>query len=69
MDDDDDVRRGIGDPVTPDRSDGDETEDDTDGGFAPAPSRSQPSVGSKGRVLETVESEKAKPTHKGVYAW
>ncbi|KAI5210588.1 hypothetical protein E4T39_00103 [Aureobasidium subglaciale] len=65
MDDADDMRQELGDPVTPDKSDLDTEDDESDGGFAPAPmpsqsSRSQASVRSKPTTLDTVGPSQAK---------
>ncbi|KAI5205583.1 hypothetical protein AUEXF2481DRAFT_388214 [Aureobasidium subglaciale EXF-2481] len=65
MNEADDMRQELDDPLTPDKSDLDTEDEESDGGFAPAPmpsqsSRSQASLRSKPKTLETVGPSEAK---------
>ncbi|KAK6004019.1 hypothetical protein QM012_008869 [Aureobasidium pullulans] len=68
IDEESDMRQDLGEPLKFDKSDLDTEDDDSDGGFAPAPmpsqlslsqARSQPSVGAKGKTLETISPDEA----------
>ncbi|KAH0265062.1 hypothetical protein KCU91_g11660, partial [Aureobasidium melanogenum] len=70
MDEENDMRQDLDEPLKSDKSDLDTEDDDSDGGFAPAPmpsqpslsqARSQSSVGAKGKALETFTPNGIKP--------
>ncbi|KAG9683614.1 hypothetical protein KCU76_g12977, partial [Aureobasidium melanogenum] len=70
MDEENDMRQDLDEPLKSDKSDLDTEDDDSDGGFAPAPmpsqsslsqARSHPSVEAKGKTLETITSNGTKP--------
>ncbi|KAH0350974.1 hypothetical protein KCU81_g2346, partial [Aureobasidium melanogenum] len=70
MDEENDMRQDLDEPLKSDKSDLDTEDDDSDGGFAPAPmpsqpslsqARSQSSVGAKGKALETFTPNGTKP--------
>lgn len=70
MDGENDMRQDLDEPLKSDKSDLDTEDDDSDGGFAPAPmpsqsslyqARSQTCVGAKGKALETITQTGTKP--------
>ncbi|KAI4761366.1 hypothetical protein E4T52_06484 [Aureobasidium sp. EXF-3400] len=69
VNEEDDMRQELDEPLDSDKSDLDTEDDDSDGGFAPAPmpsqsshsqARSQVSVGTKGKALETAKPNEAR---------
>lgn len=69
VDEEDDMRQGLGDSLNSDKSDLDTEDDDSDGGFAPAPvpsqslhsqARSQVSMGVKTKTSETAKPDEAR---------